>query len=147
MKDSEIKELDEDDHVFIETLKTLGMSRNVATTIAYLMKVNEASAQEIELSTGLRHPEISLAMKLICNPFASLVLSATIIQFLSPHMVKIWRTRLSISSLLLYLESRPIAKYFLESARINIFELVPMGSPISPKVIFLGSLSCTNNFP
>jgi predicted transcriptional regulator len=67
MKDSEIKELDEDDHFFIETLKTLGMSRNVATTIAYLMKVNEASAQEIELSTGLRQPEISLAMKLMCN--------------------------------------------------------------------------------
>jgi predicted transcriptional regulator len=67
MKDSEIKELDEDDHVFIETLKTLGMSRNVATTIAYLMKVNEASAQEIELSTGLRQPEISLAMKVMCN--------------------------------------------------------------------------------
>ena len=41
MKDSEIKELDEDDHIFIETLKTLGMSRNVATTIAYLMKVNK----------------------------------------------------------------------------------------------------------
>jgi len=67
MKDSEIKELDEDDHVFIETLKTLGMSRNVAITIVYLMKVNEASAQEIELSTGLRQPEISLAMKLMCN--------------------------------------------------------------------------------
>jgi predicted transcriptional regulator len=67
MKDSEIKELDEDDHVFIETLKTLGMSRNVATTIAYLMKVNEASAQEIKLSTGLRQPEISFAMKVMCN--------------------------------------------------------------------------------
>lgn len=67
MKDSEIKELDEDDHVFIETLKTLGMSRNVAITIVYLMKVNEASAQEIKLSTGLRQSEISLAMKLMCN--------------------------------------------------------------------------------
>jgi predicted transcriptional regulator len=67
MKDSEIKELGEDDYVFIETLQTLGMSRNVATTIAYLMKVNEASVQEIELSTGLRQPEISLAMKLMCN--------------------------------------------------------------------------------
>jgi predicted transcriptional regulator len=66
-RDSEIKELDEDDHVFIEILKTLGMSRKVATTIAYLMKVNEASAHEIELSTGLRQPEISLAMKLLCN--------------------------------------------------------------------------------
>jgi predicted transcriptional regulator len=56
MKDSEIKVLDEKDHIFIKTLSNIGMSRKVATTIAYLMKVNEASAQEIELSTGLRHP-------------------------------------------------------------------------------------------
>ena len=67
MKDSEIKELDEDDHIFIETLKTLGMSRNVATTMAYLMNVNEASSQDIEISTGLRQPEVSLAMRLMRN--------------------------------------------------------------------------------
>jgi predicted transcriptional regulator len=60
MKDSEIKVLDEEDHIFIKTLSNIGMSRKVATIIAYLMKVNEASAQEIELSTGLRQPEIVL---------------------------------------------------------------------------------------
>ena len=67
MKDSEIKVLDEEDHIFIKTLSNIGMSRKVATIIAYLMKVNEASTQEIELSTGLRQPEISVAMKLMCN--------------------------------------------------------------------------------
>ena len=46
--------MDEEDYVFIETLKTLGISRKVAMTMAYLMNVNEASAQEIEISTGLR---------------------------------------------------------------------------------------------
>ena len=45
MKDSEIKVLDEDDHIFVKTLSDLGTSKKVATTIAYLMKVNEASAQ------------------------------------------------------------------------------------------------------
>jgi predicted transcriptional regulator len=67
MKDSEVKMLDEDDHIFIETLSNLGMSRNIATTMAYLMNVVEASSREIEISTGLRQPEVSLAMKLMCN--------------------------------------------------------------------------------
>ena len=67
MKDFEIKVLDEEDYVFIETLKTLGISRKVAMTMAYLMNVNEASAQEIVISTGLRQPEVSLAMGLMRN--------------------------------------------------------------------------------
>ena len=67
MKYFEIKVLDEEDYVFIETLETLGILRKVAMTMAYLMNVNEASAQEIEISTGLRQPEISLAMRLMRN--------------------------------------------------------------------------------
>jgi predicted transcriptional regulator len=67
MKDSEVKMLDEDDYIFIETLRNLGMSRNAATTMAYLMNVEEASSREIEISTGLRQPEVSLAMRLMCN--------------------------------------------------------------------------------
>ena len=67
MKDHEIKVLDEDDNNFIETLRNIGMSRNVAATMAYLMNVDEASSREIEISTGLRQPEISLAMRLMRN--------------------------------------------------------------------------------
>jgi predicted transcriptional regulator len=67
MKDYEITVLDEEDHIFIKTLSNLGMSRNVATTMAYLMNVNEASSQDIEISTGLRQPEVSLAMRLMRN--------------------------------------------------------------------------------
>jgi len=67
MKDLEIKILDENDHIFIETLRNLGMSRNAATTMAYLMNVDEASSREIEISTGLRQPEVSLAMRLMYN--------------------------------------------------------------------------------
>ena len=67
MKDSEVKILDENDHVFIGMLRDLGMSRNVARTMAYLMNVNEASSREIEISTGLRQPEVSLAMNLMCK--------------------------------------------------------------------------------
>ena len=67
MKDYGIKLLDENDHVFIEMLRNLGMSRNIATTLAYFMNVDEASSREIEISTGLRQPEVSLAMKLMCD--------------------------------------------------------------------------------
>lgn len=65
MKDYEVKVLDENDHIMIETLRNLGMSRSVATMMAYLINVNEASSQEIEISTGLRQPEVSLALKLM----------------------------------------------------------------------------------
>lgn len=67
MKDLEVKMLDEDDHIFIETLRNIGMSRNVATAMAYLLNVDEASAREIEISTGLRQPEVSLAIRLMHN--------------------------------------------------------------------------------
>jgi predicted transcriptional regulator len=67
MKDCEIKVLDEEDHIFIETLRELGASRRVATMMAYLMNVDEASSREIELSTGLRQPEVSLATRLLHN--------------------------------------------------------------------------------
>ena len=65
MKDSEVKMLDENDYIFIKALSNLGMSRSAATTMAYLMTVDEASSQKIEISTGLRQPEVSLAMRLM----------------------------------------------------------------------------------
>ncbi len=67
MKDYEIKILDEDDYIFVETLRNLGMQRNAAAMMAYLMNVDEASSREIEISTGLRQPEVSLAMRLMCK--------------------------------------------------------------------------------
>ena len=67
MKDFEVKVLDENDHIFIETLRDLGTSRNVATMMAYLMNVDEASSREIEISTGLRQPEVSLAIRLMSH--------------------------------------------------------------------------------
>lgn len=51
------------DNEVIESLKHLGISRNLATTITYLKNVPEASSQEIEMSTGLRQPEVSVAMR------------------------------------------------------------------------------------
>lgn len=63
MKDFEVNILDDDDYKFIDTLKSLGMSRNVATALTYLSNVKRASSQEIEMCTGLRQPEVSVAMR------------------------------------------------------------------------------------
>lgn len=65
MKDSEVKMLDENDYIFIKALNNLGISRNAATTLTYLMNVGEASSQQIEISTGLRQPEVSLVMRVM----------------------------------------------------------------------------------
>ena len=67
MKDYEFKVLDENDYIFIKALSYLGMPRIVATTMVYLINVDEASSQQIEISTGLRQPEVSLAMRLMRN--------------------------------------------------------------------------------
>ena len=48
---------------FAEGLRSLGVSRNVASLITYLKDVNEASSRDIEKVTGLRQPEVSIAMR------------------------------------------------------------------------------------
>ena len=60
--DFEVKILDENDLVFVSDLRNLGVQRNVALTLVYLLNVKEASSREIEIGTGLRQPEISFAI-------------------------------------------------------------------------------------
>ncbi|MDV0445137.1 hypothetical protein MmiAt1_06940 [Methanimicrococcus sp. At1] len=62
MIDYEIKILDEKDLIFVSDLRNLGIPRNVALVLVYLSNVKEASSREIEIGTGLRQPEISLAI-------------------------------------------------------------------------------------
>jgi predicted transcriptional regulator len=44
-------------------LETLGMKRTVACVITFLKDQNERSARDIETATGLRQPEVSIAMQ------------------------------------------------------------------------------------
>ena len=62
MIDFEVKILDENDLIFVSDLRNLGIQRNVALTIVYLSNIKEASSRELEIGTGLRQPEISLAL-------------------------------------------------------------------------------------
>lgn len=67
MIDFEVKILDENDLVFVSDLRNLGIQRNVALTLVYLLHVGEASSREIEIGTGLRQPEISLALSFMSD--------------------------------------------------------------------------------
>jgi predicted transcriptional regulator len=63
MKKLDIKQLDEKDEEIADALISLGMSRLVARTLSYLQNKNEATSVELEMGTGLRQPEVSIAMK------------------------------------------------------------------------------------
>ena len=63
MKSLTISQLDEKDEEIADALISLGMSRNVSRILSYLQDVNEATSMELERGTGLRQPEVSIAMR------------------------------------------------------------------------------------
>ena len=63
IKEDAVKVLDEKDLEFIDALRSLRVSRNVAALIIYLANVNEATSKDIEVATNLRQPEVSIGMR------------------------------------------------------------------------------------
>ncbi len=63
MKSLTIRQLDEKDEEIADALISLGMSRNVARILSYLQNKNEVTSVELERETGLRQPEVSVAMR------------------------------------------------------------------------------------
>jgi predicted transcriptional regulator len=51
------------DEQLVELLVNTGMAKNVAKTLAFLRKREETTSVEIEISTALRQPEVSIAMQ------------------------------------------------------------------------------------
>lgn len=51
------------DEQLVDILMGTGMPKNVAKTLAYLRKKEETTSVDIELSTQLRQPEVSIAMQ------------------------------------------------------------------------------------
>lgn len=47
---------------FMDGLQSLGVDRTVASLITYFMNVKEGSSKNIEMATGMRQPEVSVAM-------------------------------------------------------------------------------------
>ncbi len=51
------------DENLVELLVNTGLPKNVAKTLAFLRKKEETTSVEIEVSTALRQPEVSIAMQ------------------------------------------------------------------------------------
>jgi len=51
------------DENLVELLMNTGMPKNVAKTLTFLRKKEETTSVEIEVSTALRQPEVSIAMQ------------------------------------------------------------------------------------
>jgi len=63
MKKLDINQLDDSDEELAKILISSGLSRPVARTLAYLQKVDTATSIDLERGTGLRQPEVSIAMR------------------------------------------------------------------------------------
>jgi len=47
----------------VQELQNVGVNKNVALVITFLKDQNERSSRDIEVATGLRQPEVSIAMQ------------------------------------------------------------------------------------
>jgi predicted transcriptional regulator len=63
MKKLNINQLDEKEEEIADALISLGMTRTVAMTLAYMQNTNSATSIELEQSARLRQPEVSIATK------------------------------------------------------------------------------------
>jgi len=63
IRDATINVADKEDLLFMLGLESLGMKRTVACVITFLKDQNERSSRDIEVATGLRQPEVSIAMQ------------------------------------------------------------------------------------
>jgi predicted transcriptional regulator len=55
--------LDNSSLEFAELLQSLGVQRRVARLLSYLAIAGESTSRDIECGTGLRQPEVSIAMR------------------------------------------------------------------------------------
>ncbi|OGM10740.1 hypothetical protein A2Z22_00790 [Candidatus Woesebacteria bacterium RBG_16_34_12] len=56
-------QLDEKKEEIADALISIGLGRPVARTLAYLNNGDEATSDALEMETGLRQPEVSIAMR------------------------------------------------------------------------------------
>lgn len=63
MKTKSIKVYGPEDEDFIANLKSIGVDRKVASVLAYFRNEEKATSRSIEMASGLRQPEVSLAIR------------------------------------------------------------------------------------
>jgi predicted transcriptional regulator len=65
MREGVVEVLSDDNIEFAHLLASLGVQRNVANVITFLAIAGESTSREIERGTGLRQPEVSIAMRIL----------------------------------------------------------------------------------
>jgi len=63
MRSEQALSMGENQYEMVELLRKLNISRPVALTIACLSNMEEVTSHEIEMVSGLRQPEVSIAMR------------------------------------------------------------------------------------
>lgn len=63
MKSLKIKQLDEKGEEIADALISLGLSRNISMSLAFLQNMNTTTSLDLERSARLRQPEVSIAMR------------------------------------------------------------------------------------
>jgi len=63
MKSLNIKQLYEKGEEIADALMSLGLSRNISMSLAFLENMNTATSLDLERSARLRQPEVSIAMR------------------------------------------------------------------------------------
>ncbi|MGP8319276.1 MAG: transcriptional regulator [Methanosarcinaceae archaeon] len=63
MISEQVMMMEDNEFEMVELLRKLNMTRPVALTIACLSSLNELTSREIEMMSGLRQPEVSIAMR------------------------------------------------------------------------------------
>ena len=59
--------MEEHELQMVELLKKLNLTRPVALTLTCLSSAGEVTSRYIELASGLRQPEVSIAMRYLCE--------------------------------------------------------------------------------
>jgi predicted transcriptional regulator len=63
MRIEQVNYLSDEEYRLVTILRDLGFKKTTACVLVYLTNVREASSRDIERGTGLRQPEVSLAIK------------------------------------------------------------------------------------
>ncbi len=63
MRIEQVNYLSDEEYRLVTILRDLGFKKMTACVLVYLANVKETSSRNIERGTGLRQPEVSLAMK------------------------------------------------------------------------------------
>ncbi|MGD9778551.1 transcriptional regulator [Methanomethylovorans sp.] len=67
MNNGKTEQIGEREYEMVELLRKLNMNRSVALVLACLSTGEEVTSRSIEKKAGLRQPEVSIAMRYLCD--------------------------------------------------------------------------------